>query len=49
VYGAQVSRQTISTITDRVLQGMAEWQSRPLDAGQFLVIVANQLASTSDR
>lgn len=31
VYGAQVSRQTISTITDRVLEGLAEWQSRPLD------------------
>lgn len=32
VYGAQVSRQTISTITDKVLEGRAEWQSRPLDA-----------------
>ncbi|GAA0907349.1 hypothetical protein GCM10009574_100240 [Streptomyces asiaticus] len=32
VYGAEVSRQTISTITDKVLDGMAEWQSRPLDA-----------------
>ena len=32
VYGAQVSKQTISTITDRVMEGMAEWQSRPLDA-----------------
>jgi putative transposase len=32
VYGAAVSKQTISTITDRVLEGMAEWQSRPLDA-----------------
>jgi len=31
VYSAQVSKQTISTITDRVLEGMAEWQSRPLD------------------
>jgi putative transposase len=31
VYGAQVSRQTISTITDKVLDGMAEWQNRPLD------------------
>jgi transposase-like protein len=31
VYGAQVSRQTISTITDRVVDGMAEWQNRPLD------------------
>ena len=31
VYGAGVSKQTISTITDRVLEGMGEWQSRPLD------------------
>ncbi len=31
VYGADVSRQTISTITDKVLEGMAEWQNRPLD------------------
>jgi transposase-like protein len=30
-YGAQVSRETISTITDRVLDGLAGWQSRPLD------------------
>jgi putative transposase len=32
VYGAEVSKQTISTITDRVLDGLAEWQNRPLDA-----------------
>jgi len=31
IYGAEVSRQTISTITDRVLEGLAAWQSRPLD------------------
>ncbi|MBB5775036.1 hypothetical protein HD596_001792 [Nonomuraea jabiensis] len=31
VYGAEVSRQTISTITDKVLEGMAEWRNRPLD------------------
>jgi putative transposase len=31
IYGAEVSKQTISTITDRVLEGMAVWQSRPLD------------------
>jgi transposase-like protein len=31
VYDAQVSRQTISTITDKVIEGMAEWQNRPLD------------------
>ncbi|WP_378238486.1 IS256 family transposase [Actinomadura harenae] len=31
VYGASVSRQTISTITDKVIEGMVEWQNRPLD------------------
>ncbi|WP_181958161.1 IS256 family transposase [Nonomuraea mesophila] len=31
VYGANVSKQTISTITDKVMDGMAEWQNRPLD------------------
>jgi putative transposase len=31
IYGAQVSRETISNITDRVLDGLADWQSRPLD------------------
>jgi len=31
IYGAEVSRQTISTITDKVVEGMAEWQNRPLD------------------
>ncbi|WP_333766590.1 IS256 family transposase [Streptomyces sp. IBSBF 2435] len=31
VYGAEVSKQTISTITDQVMDGMAEWQDRPLD------------------
>lgn len=31
VYGAQVSKQTISTITDKVMDGMTEWQNRPLD------------------
>jgi putative transposase len=31
VYGAEVSKTTISTITDRVLEGMTEWQNRPLD------------------
>jgi putative transposase len=31
VYGTSVSKETISVITDRVLDTMAEWQSRPLD------------------
>jgi putative transposase len=30
VYGAEVSKQTITAITDRVMEGMAEWQGRPL-------------------
>src|SRR3954464_15418589 len=31
VYEADVSRETISKITDAVLERMAEWQSRPLE------------------
>ncbi len=31
VYGSEVSKTTISTITDKVLEGMSEWQNRPLD------------------
>ncbi|MFF3566893.1 IS256 family transposase [Nocardia jiangxiensis] len=31
VYGVEVSKQTITTITDKVIEGMAEWQNRPLD------------------
>lgn len=30
-YGASVSKQIISTSTDKVIDGMAEWQNRPLD------------------
>ncbi|MEU4024547.1 IS256 family transposase, partial [Streptomyces microflavus] len=39
VYGADVSRQTISTITDKVLEGMVEWQNRPLDAVYPVVFI----------
>jgi putative transposase len=31
VYGQEVSKTTTGTITDKVLEGMAEWQNRPLD------------------
>jgi putative transposase len=41
VYGAEVSKQTITTITDRVVEGLGEWQNRPLDAAWFPVVVAN--------
>ena len=32
VYGAKVGKDTISRITDKVLEEMAEWAQRPLDA-----------------
>ena len=32
VYGASVSKDTISAITDRVIGEITDWQSRPLDA-----------------
>jgi putative transposase len=31
IYGASVSKETISRITDKVLEEMNEWQNRPLD------------------
>jgi transposase-like protein len=42
IYGAEVSRDTISAITDRVLEGLAEWQSRPLDPAWFPADVVNR-------
>jgi len=41
VYSTTISRETISKITDRVLGELAEWQTRPLDRGRFLSVVAN--------
>lgn len=32
VYGAETSKDRITAITDRVMDGLNEWQSRPLDA-----------------
>jgi putative transposase len=37
LYGIDVSPDLISTITDAVLEEVAEWQNRPLDAGYPLV------------
>jgi transposase-like protein len=39
VYGADVSKQAISTITDSVMEGMAEWQGRPLDSVYPVVFI----------
>ena len=34
-----MSRQTISTITDRVMEGMSAWQNRPLDAVYAVIFI----------
>ena len=39
VYGAEVSKQTITAITDRVMEGLAEWQSRPLDSVYAVILI----------
>jgi transposase-like protein len=39
VYGAEVSKQTITAITDRVMEGMTEWQNRPLDPVYAVVFI----------
>ena len=31
IYGASVSKETVSRITDKVIEEMQEWQARPLD------------------
>ena len=41
MYGTEISRDTISRITDAVLEDMTAWQSRPLDRGRFQSVVAN--------
>ncbi len=39
IYGAEVSKQTISTITDRVVEGMTAWQNRPLDPVYLVIFI----------
>jgi transposase-like protein len=41
IYGASVSKETISRITDKVTGEMTDWCNRPLDGAWFLGIVAN--------
>ena len=36
VYGAEVSKETISKNTDRVLAEMADWQGRPLETARYI-------------
>jgi putative transposase len=39
IYGAQVSKETISRITDKVIADMNEWTSRPLDEVYVAVFI----------
>jgi transposase-like protein len=39
VYGAEVSKQQITDITNSVMERMAEWQSRPLDPVYAVVFI----------
>jgi transposase-like protein len=41
IYGASVSEETISRITDKVIEEMNDWSVRPLDVRRFLLVVAN--------
>jgi putative transposase len=47
IYGASVSRETISRITDKVTGEMNDWSVRPLDPAWFLPVVANPEARGS--
>jgi len=39
IYGASVSKETISRITDKVIEEMNDWQHRPLDAVYAAVFI----------
>lgn len=39
IYGASVSKETVSRITDRVVEEMNEWASRPLDPVYAVVFI----------
>jgi putative transposase len=39
IYGASVSKETISRITDKVLEEMTSWQNRPLDGVYAAIFV----------
>src|ERR687884_1341246 len=39
IYGASISKETVSRITDKVVDDMQEWAARPLDAVYVAVFV----------
>jgi putative transposase len=48
IYGASVSKETISRITDRVLEEMADWCNRPLDGVYAAVFVDAVMVKVRD-
>ena len=47
VYGASVSKETISKITDQVLEEMTAWMNRPLDEVYPVIFIDAILSATS--
>ena len=41
IYSTEISRDTISRITDAIVEDMIAWQNRPLDRAWFPPVVAN--------
>jgi putative transposase len=39
IYGASVSKETISRITDKVVEEMTDWANRPLDGAYAAVFI----------
>ena len=39
IYGTEISRETISKITDTIVEEMTAWQNRPLDAVYAVVLI----------
>jgi putative transposase len=48
VYGADVSKDTISKITGKVLAEMTEWQSRPLDSAYLVIFIDAMVVKIRD-
>ena len=48
IYGASVSKETISRITDKVIEEMQSWQARPLDGVYAAVFIDAFVVKVSD-
>jgi putative transposase len=48
IYGASVSKETISRITDKVIAEMTEWTSRPLDSTYVAIFIDATIVKVRD-